>query len=216
MYFNLQKKIFIIELQIYNKHNEKSIFLLPMKIAINCRLLLKGKLEGIGWYTYEISKRITENHPEHVFYLLFDRPFSDKFVFGDNVIPVILSPQSRHPFLWYVWFEYSVSRFIKKNKIDLFFSPDGYLSLNTNTKTVITIHDLNFEHYPEQLPFLSRNYYKFFTPKFCNKADAIITVSEESKKDIIKQYNIATVPCNYFRNAIEFVFKSINLKSNFL
>tara|TARA_B100001142_G_C14344419_1_gene659320 strand:+ start:3622 stop:4749 length:1128 start_codon:yes stop_codon:yes gene_type:complete len=181
-----------------------------MKIAINCRLLLKDKLEGIGWYTYEISKRIAENHPEHVFYFLFDRPFSEEFIFGDNVKPVILSPQSRHPFLWYIWFEYSVSRFIKKSKIDLFFSPDGYLSLNTNTKTILTIHDLNFEHYPDQLPFLTRNYYKFFTPKFCKKADAIITVSEESKKDIIKQYNTAENKITKVYNGANPMYKPLN------
>ena len=48
-----------------------------MKIAINCRLLLKNKLEGIGWYTFEIVKRIVQNHPEHDFYFLFDRGATD-------------------------------------------------------------------------------------------------------------------------------------------
>ena len=42
-----------------------------MKIAINCRLLLKNKLEGIGWHTFEIVKRIAKDHPEHEFYFLF-------------------------------------------------------------------------------------------------------------------------------------------------
>ena len=161
-----------------------------MKIAINCRLLLKNKLEGIGWYTFEIVKRIVQNHPEHDFYFLFDRPFHSDFVFAKNVKPIMLSPQARHPFLWYLWFEFSVAKFLSKNKIDLFFSPDGYLSLKTNVKTVLTIHDLNFEHFPEQLPLLTRKYYSFFTPKFCKKADAILTVSEQSKKDIVEQYNI--------------------------
>ena len=137
-----------------------------MKIAINCRLLLKNKLEGIGWYSFEIVSRIVKNHPEHDFYFLFDRPFHPDFVFAKNVKPIVLSPQARHPFLWYLWFEFSVSKFLKKNNIDLFFSPDGYLSLNTNVKTLLTIHDLNFEHFPEQLPFLTRKYYQYFTPKF--------------------------------------------------
>ena len=161
-----------------------------MKIAINCRLLLKNKLEGIGWYTFEIVKRIVKNHPEHEFYFLFDRPYHTNFIFAKNVKPIILWPQARHPFLWYLWFEFSVSRFLKKNNIELFFSPDGYLSLKTNVKTVMTIHDLNFEYFPEQLPFLTRRYYRFFTPRFCKKADVILTVSEQSKKDIVKQYNI--------------------------
>ena len=161
-----------------------------MKIAINCRLLLKNKLEGIGWYTFEIVKRIAQSHPEHDFYFLFDRPFHSDFIFSKNVKPIILSPQARHPFFWYFWFEFSIAKFLSKNKIDLFFSPDGYLSLKTNVKTVLTIHDLNFEHFPEKLPFLTRKYYKFFTPRFCKKADKVLTVSKQSKKDIAEQYNI--------------------------
>ena len=177
-------------MQIYNNDNEKSIFLLPMKIAVNCRLLLNGKLEGIGWYTLEIVRRMVKNHPEHQFYLLFDRPFDKDFVFAENVIPIILPPQSRHPILWYIWFEFSVSNFLNKKNIDLFFSPDGYLPLRTSVKTILTVHDLNFEHFPKQLPFLTRKYYKYFTPKFCKKAEKIITVSKTSKQDIINQYTI--------------------------
>ena len=116
--FSFKLRFLISEWQIYNNHNEKSIFLLPMKIAINCRLLLKNKLEGIGWYTFEIVKRIVKNHPEHKFYFLFDRPYHADFIFAKNVKPIILWPQARHPFLWYLWFEFSVSRFLKKNNIE--------------------------------------------------------------------------------------------------
>ena len=42
-----------------------------MRIAINTRLLLKGKMDGIGWFTYETTRRIVTAHPEHTFYLLF-------------------------------------------------------------------------------------------------------------------------------------------------
>ena len=180
-----------------------------MKIAINCRLLLKNKLEGIGWYSFEIVSRIVKNHPEHDFYLLFDRPYHKDFVFAKNVIPIVLSPQSRHPFLWYLWFEFAVSKFLRKNKINLFFSPDGYLALKTNVKTILTIHDLNFEHFPKQLPFLTRIYYKYFTPKFCKKAEEIITVSEASKKDIINQYGIESEKISVIYNGANSKYRPI-------
>ena len=51
-----------------------------MKIAVNTRLLLPGKLEGIGWFTYETLKRITQSHPEHEFLFLFDREYSEEFI----------------------------------------------------------------------------------------------------------------------------------------
>ena len=48
-----------------------------MKIAVNTRFLLKGKLEGIGIYTQEIFKRVVSLMPEHQFYFLFDRNADD-------------------------------------------------------------------------------------------------------------------------------------------
>lgn len=162
-----------------------------MKIAINTRLLLKDKLEGIGWFTYETLKRITRQHKEHKFYFIFDRKFSDEFIFSDNITPVVAFPQARHPFLYYIWFEHSLPRIFKKIEPDLFLSPDGYLSLSANVKSICVFHDLNFEHYPQDLPYLERKNYKYFFSKYARKAQRIATVSEYSKQDIAKQYNIS-------------------------
>lgn len=161
-----------------------------MKIAVNTRLLLKDKLEGIGWFTYETLKRITRQYKEHQFYFIFDRKFSDEFIFSDNITPVVAFPQARHPFLYYVWFEHSLPRIFKKIEPDLFFSPDGYLSLSTDIKSMCVFHDLNFEHYPQDLPYLERNNYRYFFPKYARKAERIATVSEYSKQDIVDQYHI--------------------------
>lgn len=140
-----------------------------MRIAINTRFLLSHKMEGFGWYTYEIVKRIVQNHPEHEFVLFFDRTYDKKFVFAKNAIPVVLSPQARHPILFRIWFNLSVKRALKKYNADLFFSPDGYLSLTSEVKQIGVIHDLNFEHFPQDLkPVMSRYYLKYF-PKFARK-----------------------------------------------
>jgi glycosyltransferase involved in cell wall biosynthesis len=163
-----------------------------MKIAVNTRLLLKNKLEGIGWFTYETLQRITQQHQEHQFYFIFDRKYSEEFIFSDNITPVVISPQARHPFLYYVWFEHSIPRVLRKLKPDLFFSPDGYLSLKSNVKSMCVFHDLNFEHYPGDLPFFERKYYRHFFPKYAHKAKRIATVSEYSKHDIVKQYNVSS------------------------
>ncbi len=162
-----------------------------MEIVVNTRLLLKNKLEGIGWFSYETLKRITRSHPDDHFVFLFDRDFDEEFIFSDNITPIILSPQARHPFLFYWWFEFSVADFLNKYKPDVFLSPDGYLSLSSNVKQLAVIHDLNFEHYPNDVPFLVRKYYKYFFPKFARKATRIATVSEFSKNDIIKHYDIS-------------------------
>lgn len=161
-----------------------------MRIAVNTRLLLEGKLEGIGWFTYETLQRITQQHPEHEFIFLFDRKYSKQFIFSDNITPVVIPPQSRRPILWWMWFEMAVPWALKKHKADLFLSPDGYLSLKTNVPSVNVIHDLNFEEFPGDLPPSYSWYYRNFFPKYAEKATRIATVSEYSRQDIVNRYGV--------------------------
>jgi glycosyltransferase involved in cell wall biosynthesis len=181
-----------------------------MNIAINTRFLLPNKMEGFGWYTYEITKRIVENHPEHHFFFFFDRKFDPKFIFSKNVTPVVIFPPARHPVLFYLWFEFGVKRALKKYQIDLFFSPDGYACLSSSVPQIITIHDLNFEHYPQGLPKTASRYLRHFFPKFAQKATKIITVSNYSKKDIVEKYKIHPEKISVVWNGASESFKEIN------
>jgi len=162
-----------------------------MRIAVNTRLLLTGKMDGIAWFTYETMKRITTQHPEHQFLFIFDRRYSDEFIFSGNIQPVIAHPQSRHPLLWYLFFEFGVPAVLRRYKPDLFLSPDGWLSLSTSVKSMAVIHDLNFEKHPEFIPWTVRKYYHHFFPRFARRADRIATVSEFTKNDIAKRYHVS-------------------------
>lgn len=187
-----------------------------MEIVVNTRLLLKNKLEGIGWFTYETLKRITNKHPDDHFIFLFDRDIDEDFIFADNITPVILSPQARHPFLFYWWFEFSVANLLNKIKPDLFLSPDGYMSLKADCKQLAVIHDICFEHYPNDVSYIVRKYYKHFFPKFAHKATRIATVSQFSKKDIVKQYGINPELIDVVYNGVNAQYKPVSedVKSN--
>ena len=53
-----------------------------MQIVVNTRLLLKDRLDGIGWFSYQTLKRITQNNPNVHFIFLFDREFDPDFIFS--------------------------------------------------------------------------------------------------------------------------------------
>jgi glycosyltransferase involved in cell wall biosynthesis len=180
-----------------------------MKVAVNTRMLLKNRLEGIGRFTYEITKRIVEQHPEIEFHFLFDRKFDEQFIFGKNVVPHVIQPPARHPLLWYIWFEWSLNSAMNKIKPDLFLSMDGYLSLNSKVPTHLTIHDLAFEHFPDAIPFLVKKYYQHYVPKFAHHANRIATVSNFSKQDIVAQYKIEEQKIDVVHNAASQYFQPI-------
>lgn len=161
-----------------------------MKIAVNTRMLISNRMEGVARYTYETTRRMVANHPEHEFFFFFDRPYNEAFIFGPNVTPVILYPPARHPLLWYIYFEYAVAKALKKYEIDVFYSPDNYASLSTKVPTLLVTHDIAFEHFSDHVASLPRKYYQHFVPKYNHHASHIIAVSEATKQDIIRQYKV--------------------------
>lgn len=161
-----------------------------MKIAVNTRLLLKDRLEGIGQFTFETLRRITRLHPEHQFFFLFDRKYDDSFLFSDNITPVVAYPQARHPYLWYLFFEHGIPLKIKKINPDLFLSTDGWIPTKLDIPVVNVIHDLNFLHHPEFVPPVVQRYYGRFFPKFARNATQLATVSEYSRQDIIQSFHV--------------------------
>jgi glycosyltransferase involved in cell wall biosynthesis len=124
------------------------------------------------------------------------------------VIPVVISPPARHPFLWLIWFEWSIPRALKKWQADVFFSHDGFTSLKTNIPVFLTIHDLAFLAFPKQVPFLVHYFYKIFTPLYLKKANHIFTVSNFVKEDIQTKYSIHPSKISVIYNG------SRNIKTN--
>jgi glycosyltransferase involved in cell wall biosynthesis len=180
-----------------------------VQIAVNTRLLLKNKLEGIGWFSYQTLKRITLANKNVHFVFLFDRPYSEEFIFSENITPIIVSPQARHPFLYYAWLEFGVKSTLNGLKPDLFLSPDGFLSLGAKCRQLPVIHDINFLHNPKDVKPLTRRYYNHFFPKFAQKATRIATVSEYSKKDISENYKITPDKIDVVYNGINSAFKPV-------
>lgn len=161
-----------------------------MRIAVNTRFLMPNKLEGIGWFTHEVLKRWVEWHPEHEFIFIFDRPFSEEFIFGDNVTGVHTFPPARHPILFYWWYEWSIPKLLKQYQADVFVSPDGFLSLKSKVPTLMVLHDIAWKHFPKHVYYTAIKYYQYFVPKFAQRAERIGTVSEYSKADMVKHFGI--------------------------
>lgn len=172
-----------------------------MIIVVNTRLLIHNRLDGIGRFTYETLSRITQKHEDVNFVFLFDRKIHEEFIFSENVSPVKLLPPARRTWLFNWWLNYSVHGVLRDLNADLFLSPDGFLPLRGTTKCLPVIHDLNFEHYPEDVPAHYSKWYRKKFPLFAKRATRIATVSEFSKQDIVKQYSIAPEKIDVVYNA---------------
>jgi len=162
-----------------------------MHIAVNTRFLLPGAhLEGIGRFSYETLSRLVAQHPEVTFHFLFDRAFDPRYLFGPNVVPHVLPPPARHPFLFVAWFEGAIALWLARHRPAAFLSLDGFTTLATRVPRVTVMHDLAFEHFPLDVGLLQRKYYHFFMPRFARASAQVVAVSEATKADIVQTYGI--------------------------
>ncbi|HET6990612.1 MAG TPA: glycosyltransferase family 1 protein, partial [Bacteroidia bacterium] len=180
-----------------------------MVIVVNTRLLIHDRLDGIGRFTFETLKRITKAQPESQFVFLFDRKIHREFVFSENITPVKLFPPARRPFLFNAWLDWSVAGVLRDLQPDLFLSTDGFLPLKGKTPCLPVIHDLNFEHYPEDLPANISKWYKKKFPLFAKRATRIATVSEYSKNDIAETYHIDKTKIDVVYNGASHGFRQL-------
>ena len=90
--------------------------------------------------------------------------------------------------LWRVW---GIISDLKRDRIDIFHGLSNELPLNirkAKCRSVVTIHDLIFLHYPKYYHWIDRKIYDFKFRRACSNADRVIAVSEFTKREIMKYY----------------------------
>jgi glycosyltransferase involved in cell wall biosynthesis len=182
-----------------------------MQIVINTRLLLKGQLEGIGRFTHETLSRLVKKHPDWHFVFLFDRVHSPEFIYAENVTPIELFPPARLPILIRLYYQWSVKRILQQLKPDLFYSPDGLGVMNAPCKQLVTMHDLNFVHFPENIPSRYRQFLPKVTQQFVKSPNTYInTVSAFSQLDIAQTYSLDTSSIAVIGNGVNDYFQPLS------
>jgi len=90
------------------------------------------------------------------------------------------------------WRVFGINKIIKNHKIEIFhgLSNEIPIGLSANVKCVVTIHDVIFKKYPSFYKRLDRFIYSKKTEYACRKAKKIISVSEQTKKDLINYFNV--------------------------
>jgi len=81
-------------------------------------------------------------------------------------------------------------KLLADNQIDLFHGLHYSLPINKRTRMITTIHDLSFFKFPEKHSWVKRQYFKFFIKYSSFHSDHLITVSNNTKNDLIKILNV--------------------------
>src|SRR3989338_5625143 len=141
---------------------------------------------GSGEYCFEllINLHKIDNENNYIIYLP-QAPTSDLPKEKENWKYKIIKPKN----LWTL-FGLSLEFLLKKSKIDVFFSPTHYSPLFLPVKSVISVLDVSYLHFPHLFKRKDLYQLKNWTAYSIKKASKVFTISKASKDDIIKTYNI--------------------------
>lgn len=181
-----------------------------MLISIDARGASWYAGTGIGTYTREIIRNIINMDKINDYYLFWsDRDY--EMLKGYPNIKISMSSKKHHRF----WDQYYIPDILKNKKVDLYHVPQNGIGLpqSKNCIYVATIHDLIPYIMPETV---GRGYLtKFLSqmPAIISSVDMIITVSEWSKKDIMRIFDVPEDRIAVTHLAADTIFKPLNKDS---
>ncbi|MEM8909570.1 MAG: glycosyltransferase family 1 protein, partial [Bacteroidota bacterium] len=91
------------------------------------------------------------------------------------------------------WRSWGLKTRLRQDEIQLYHGLSNELPFQmqaSGIKTVVTIHDLIFKYFPQQYPWIDRQIYDFKFRHACQRADHIIAISQSTKQDLMKYYQI--------------------------
>ena len=156
-----------------------------MRIGFDAKRLFHNHT-GLGVYSRLLVAGLAEHYSEHEYLLYAQRVEQSRYKakFNDYTLR-----QGRG----WTWRTLSLSKDIVSDACDLYHGLSHELPLNlhkSSIKTVVTIHDLIFKVDPELFPYVDRKIYDLKWRYSCKHADAIIAVSEHTRQDLIKLYDV--------------------------
>jgi len=162
-----------------------------MNIAFDAKRLYNN-FTGLGNYSRTLVSNLAQTFPEHQYQL-----FTPKVKTNEETLPFLNSkklktilPNNQNKAYWRT---FSIKKDLAKHHADIYHGLSHEIPFGlhkTDIKSVVSIHDLIIKRYPHYFPFIDRNIYDLKFKYACQNADAIIAISESTKRDIIEFYGI--------------------------
>lgn len=165
-----------------------------MRVGIDGHFATRLPRRGIGTYALNLINAITSTFPNVEFYIYIRHPDSEMILPNLTNVKIRLIKAFADP----VWEQVMLPLALSRDSLDVFHSlgNTGPLVMPRNVCHVLSLMDVMFLHSNKFLPkptnfyqIIGRLYRSLIAPKVAKNSDAIITISEYSKNDILKMIN---------------------------
>ena len=160
-----------------------------MKIGFDAKRAFHNQT-GLGHYSRTLIHSLARYYPEHEYFLFNPKP-SALFKFEEANVHEVLPGNLLAKFFSSAWRSSWVKKDLARLDLPIYHGLSHEIPIGikkTKTKSVVSIHDLIHERYPEQYNTVDVKIYRKKFQYACRHADKVIAISEQTKKDIIEFY----------------------------
>jgi len=161
-----------------------------LRIGVNALYLLPGKVGGSEVHLRNLVKWLGKDRT-HEYYIFVNRESAGVFeeiAPSFKVVPCALSAESRPARILYEQFVLPFK--VRKLRLDALVSAGMTAPFFVPAASVLIIHDLQHVNMPQNFGRLYLVFLRFFIYMSSIRSDAIITISNKVKKDIVRYYGI--------------------------
>lgn len=163
-----------------------------MRIGFDAKRAFQNST-GLGHYSRTLINSLAAFFPENEYYL-FAPKITTRFNTASFKNIRFISPHKfLYSFLQSAWRSIGVKNDLLKNSIEIYHGLSHEIPLgiqNTGIRSVVTMHDLIFEHYPHQYSKIDILIYRRKFKHACKHSNAIIAISNQTKKDLVHLYKV--------------------------
>lgn len=159
------------------------MFDMERKIYINATIL-DEKPTGLGIYVKNIIAKLKN---KEIKFEVFCPIEIDGVKVNKTTEKLKTTYKKKGGLVRFLWTQFVLP--FKVNKNDIVYHPFQYLSILSRSKQIITIHDFIPLYYPEVAKH-QYYYYKIIMPILLKRAYKIVCISENTKNDVIKFFNV--------------------------
>lgn len=151
-----------------------------MKIAICARTF--GEKGGIGVYTRNLLDAMLPIARQHEFLVFYsEKAHLGRFSHLSNVHEMFIAAKTK-----LLWDQIITPYYAAKHGMDLIFHPKMSVPLLTKAKTVLVLHGSERFVYPQFSYKSDMIYFRTLYPLYMKRATAIISVSHNAAKDVVR------------------------------
>ena len=148
---------------------------------------------GLGNYSRTLIAGLAQYYPEHEYFLFNPKPSRNYLKAEFDHVHEVHPEGFLNRRLSSLWRSNWVKQDLKRLDIHLYHGLSHEIPVGiqrTGIRSVVTIHDLIFERYPEQFTKIDVQVYRKKFRYACTYADRIIAISKQTKADIVSMYGI--------------------------